>query len=91
MSTDRPKLTILMSNAFAVNQYQELMKKEKLYANIIVNIPFENYLHIIITSSWQDAFYFILANAFWLSPKSYLYATGGFVSIMIIIVAIFLG
>ena len=85
------ELTILVSDAFAVNQYQGLVGREGLCANIIVNIPFENYLHIIITSSWQDAFYFILANAFWLSPKSYLYATGGFVSIMIIIVAIFLG
>ena len=70
------------------------MGREGLCANIIVNIPFENYLHIIITSSWQDAFYFVLTNAFWWSPKPFLFAAGGFLSIMVvivIIVAIYLG
>jgi len=59
-----PELTILVSDDFAANQSQGLVGREGLRANIIVNIPFENYLHIIITSSRQDAFYFVLANAF---------------------------
>ena len=87
-------LPILVSDAFAVDQYLGLVGRDALCANIIVNFPFENYLHVIVTSSWQDAFYFVLTNAFWLSPKSFLFAAGGFLSIMVvivIIVAIFLG
>ena len=89
-----PDLEILVSDAFAVDQYLGLVGREALYANVIVNFPFESYLHIIITSSWRDAFYFVLTNAFWLSPKPFLFAAGGFLSIMVvivIIVAIFLG
>jgi hypothetical protein len=81
------QIDVLVSDDFHADENEGLVGRRALLGNIIFNFPYDNYLAVVITSSWAAAMIFVLMNMF-CSKKQVQYVSGG---IVVTVIVVFIG
>jgi hypothetical protein len=82
------QIDVLFSDEFHADENEGLVGRPALLGNNIVNFPYDNYLAVVITSSWAAAVVFVLMNMlrmFWIPKKQVPYFFSGIVVTVIVV------